>query len=1046
MTNKKRKFSWTNAGPYIAAFFVPVLVMLVVFIERGIWPFGNRCFLCTDLYHQMAPFHKELQWKLTTGGSLLYSWNIGAGTNFWTLSAYYNASPWTFLVGLWPEDYVIEFITWSAVAKIALSSLTMAYYLNKRQDRHGADGYAGAFIGGFYALSGWMAAYSWVVMWLDCIWLFPLIILGLERLVKENKGLMYAVSLSATIFCNYYIGIIICMGVAVYCFFLLGTERKIFHEFGIKLLKFVFYTLLAVAGAAVILIPYIRYFNMTWSSESTFTWRWYSYFPVYDMIARMLINVEVHKGLDHWPNIFMGMAVFMLIPLYYLNKKVTLREKIGYTIVVLFFWFSFSTRAMDYIWHVFHIPNSLPCRQSFIFVFIMLTMSYRGLVGLKDRTFREIGIVMLIALGFVFLLEKLETNTEVFTNYVFYVSALFIIIYGIIFYGFRRGRIYKDILIIILIAVCIIENVVNTSVTSIPTVGRNDYIEYDDGINAAMDLIREEEGPDSFYRVEKAQLRTKNDGAWLHFPSISTFSSVANVHLTDFYTTIGLESSANAYGSYGQTFLTNMLMSVKYTIAQKQLPESDLYSLTYTNGTNVWVYENTYTLPVGYVFSDPNVIYSWMDTSSTPLENQNALVRNALGYETLFLDVTPRYTGSTTVNLKVEESGFYYAYATTTGPKSIRVSNTDTGLNRNFTSLNRSFTMELGWCNEGETLTFSNTEENSTKNIAVTLYRMDEEVLKDFYEAANSAPFVVEHFEDTKITGYVDVPQGGGLLFTTIAAEEGWELFVDGVKVDYQTLKKTYIGQFLNAGRHELEFRYHVPMLVPSAIISGVAWAIMLLIGLLPLLKRLIDKRRVKKAAAAAGVPAIVETDAIEAMIESDETAEVIVEEAAVETVKEETASEETAVEETAVKETIIEETEVPEEEETEEVKEEVEMIPFSEAVPETPSEETPVEEAPVEDVPVEEAPVEEAPVEVAPVEVAPETASEETPVEEVPVEEAPAPSGLPISDMEDFEEAFSDANEQREAFFWEAPKNSTPEAPTSTIQLTEEAPQDTDK
>ena len=201
MTNKKRKFSWTNAGPYIAAFFVPVLVMLVVFIERGIWPFGNRCFLCTDLYHQMAPFHKELQWKLTTGGSLLYSWNIGAGTNFWTLSAYYNASPWTFLVGLWPEDYVIEFITWSAVAKIALSSLTMAYYLNKRQDRHGADGYAGAFIGGFYALSGWMAAYSWVVMWLDCIWLFPLIILGLERLVKENKGLMYAVSLSATIFC-----------------------------------------------------------------------------------------------------------------------------------------------------------------------------------------------------------------------------------------------------------------------------------------------------------------------------------------------------------------------------------------------------------------------------------------------------------------------------------------------------------------------------------------------------------------------------------------------------------------------------------------------------------------------------------------------------------------------------------------------------------------------------------------------------------------------------------------------------------------------------
>ena len=98
--------------------------------------------------------------------------------------------------------FAAEFITLSAVLKIGLSGLTMAYYLNKRQGRQGVEAYTGAFIGGFYALSGWMAAYSWVVMWLDCIWLFPLIILGLERLVRENKGLLYCVSLSATIFCS----------------------------------------------------------------------------------------------------------------------------------------------------------------------------------------------------------------------------------------------------------------------------------------------------------------------------------------------------------------------------------------------------------------------------------------------------------------------------------------------------------------------------------------------------------------------------------------------------------------------------------------------------------------------------------------------------------------------------------------------------------------------------------------------------------------------------------------------------------------------------
>ena len=1102
MNTQKRKFSWVNAGPYICAFFVPVLVMLVVFIERGIWPFGDRCFLCTDLYHQMAPFHKELQWKLVNGGSLLYSWNIGAGTNFWTLSAYYNASPWTFLVGLWPEAYVIEFITLSAVLKIGLSGLTMAYYLNKRQGRQGVEAYTGAFIGGFYALSGWMAAYSWVVMWLDCIWLFPLIILGLERLVRENKGLLYCVSLSATIFCNYYIGIISCMGIAVYCFFLLGTERRMFREFGIKLLKFIFYTCLAVAGAAVILIPYIRYFNMTWSAESTFTWKWYSYFPVIDMLSRMLINVEVHKGLDHWPNIFMGMAVFMLIPLYYLNKKITLREKIGYTVVVLFFWFSFSTRAMDYIWHVFHIPNSLPCRQSFIFVFIMLTMAYRGLDGLKDRTYREIGIVMLLALGFVFLAEKVETNTEVFTNYVFYVSALFIIVYAIVFYGFRRGRLYKDVLIIILIAVCIIENVVNTSVTSIPTVGRNDYIEYDDGINAAMEIIREKEGKDSFYRVEKAQLRTKNDGAWLHFPSISTFSSVANVHLTDFYTTIGLESSANAYGSYGQTFLTNMFMSVKYTIAQKALHESDLYSLVYTNNKNVWVYENHYTLPVGYLFSDPNVIYSWLDASSTPLENQNALVRNALGYSTLFLDVTPRYTGATTINLTVEEPGFYYAYAPTSGPKSIRITNPNTKLNRNFTSLNRSFTMEIGWCDAGDVLTFSNTEENSTKNVAVTLYRMDETTLKDFYNEAMKSPFIVDHFEDTVIKGHIDVPQGGGLLFTTIASEEGWEMYLDGEKVPYETLKKAYIGTSLRAGHHEIEFRYHVPMLLPSALISIGAWLIMLLIGIFPFLRKAAEKQKAKRAAASAGAGGsmmpVIETEALEQALaenetvseqpelpgqeqpESSDAAETsgevpeTPEEAAEETSQEvpegtsEEVSEESSGEDTAEKaeEELAEQAEEEPAEKTGEELAEIaaeEPAVTAEEEPAEKSEDEPAETAEEPAGNTEENPDEtsEEPLEEASAEIPDETAgeapsdaaAEDDEVQDVPFgaeepeeETAAQNSGFPdISSLEeDFDEAFSEVSEMKEAFPWQAAsepafRSQSPEISSNTIQLEED-------
>ena len=141
----REKYNLKNAGPYLVAYFVPVLVLVIIFIEKGIWPVGNQCFLRTDLYHQYAPFFRELKRKLSEGGSLFYSWNIGGGTNYWALSAYYLASPLNILIVFWPKNYIIEFITFQIVNKLALCSLTLTYYLNKRHDKHGPAGYPAAF-------------------------------------------------------------------------------------------------------------------------------------------------------------------------------------------------------------------------------------------------------------------------------------------------------------------------------------------------------------------------------------------------------------------------------------------------------------------------------------------------------------------------------------------------------------------------------------------------------------------------------------------------------------------------------------------------------------------------------------------------------------------------------------------------------------------------------------------------------------------------------------------------------------------------------------
>ena len=66
----------------------------------------------------------ELWEKLRNGASLMYTWNIGLGSDFVSVFAYYLASPLNWLVVLFPKSHIIEFIELLIIFKISLSGPT----------------------------------------------------------------------------------------------------------------------------------------------------------------------------------------------------------------------------------------------------------------------------------------------------------------------------------------------------------------------------------------------------------------------------------------------------------------------------------------------------------------------------------------------------------------------------------------------------------------------------------------------------------------------------------------------------------------------------------------------------------------------------------------------------------------------------------------------------------------------------------------------------------------------------------------------------------
>ena len=801
---------------FFASFFIPIFIMILIFIQRGIFPFGDESFLRTDMYHQYAPFFSEFKYKLSNGGSLFYTWDLGMGINFSALYAYYLASPLNWLIILVPQQFVIEFMTYMIVVKIGLAGLSFTYYLSK----NGARKKSGIlFFGVFYALSGYMAAYSWNIMWLDCIVLFPIVCLGLERLANRGSGFLYSISLGLCILSNYYISIMICIFMVIYFVALqILKKRNNFKKIVVSAIQFSVFSLLAGGLSALVLLPEIYALRMTASGDFNFPNSFSSYFSIFDMIARHIGNVQIEIGLDHWPNIFCGVGVFIFFVLYLLNTKVGKKEKVVYISMIVFLLAGFSINIFNYIWHGLHYPNSLPARQSFIYIFLVLYVCARAYDKLKSNTLRDLGVAFAISMVFILLSQKLVENED-FHFTVFYVAMIFICIYVGIIYLYMKDRVSAGSLYLLALAVVVIESSVNMTVTSVTTVSRSDYTIDNSDVRKLLSGLP----MNDFYRVDKVDRKTKDDGAWLNFKSVSLFSSTADASLSDLFKKLGNEASTNAYSITGETPLLDMLFAVKYAI---YTGESKNKNITFIDlAGNSYLYENKYVLPLGFMV-DERFTDEWNTNLGDPIDVQNDLAA-VYGVGDIFEQVATD-NESSAVTFDVDYDGEYFAYVTNPNIDEVNFGYVDADSKRSFKNLKRHYLLELGSLEAGKQGRFVNVEGNDN-SLDMRVFRVNYDSLKELYNILNKNTLQLTYISDDKVAGEVLVDRAT-TLFTSIPYDEGWSVYVDGNQIEKIKLIDAFLGIELTAGKHNVEFRFLGTGVIIGRIVSGISLAILILL------------------------------------------------------------------------------------------------------------------------------------------------------------------------------------------------------------------------
>ncbi|MBQ0026591.1 MAG: YfhO family protein [Lachnospiraceae bacterium] len=833
--SKKTRYTFEEKLPLILSFVLPVLIMIGVLAGKSVWPFGDKCFLRTDLYHQYAPFLSELGDKLKNGGSLLYAWDIGLGSNYPATAAYYLCSPFNILMAIIPDSFVIEFLTIMAVIKIGLCGLTMAIYLSKKKQTRSLSITIFAIC---YALSGYMAAYNWNIMWLDVLWLAPLVIWGIEKLVKENKPFVYCIALAVSIFSNYYISIMLCIYLVLYFLALIiMLPQQRFVEYLKKIGLFALYSLIAGGLAAIAFLPAFFALSGTASGNFSFPTSLTSYFSVLEMLARQLTLVETEVGLEHWPNIYSGVIVLLTIPMYYLNKQIPLKEKIVKSALLVIMLLSFALNIPNYIWHGFHVPNSLPCRQSYTYTILLLTMCFEGFRGIKSMSKGKIVGCFWGSIAFILVLEAIIEAPE-YQWYSYVVSAILVALYALAIYLYRSGRMEKLTSYGMIIAIMVVELGVNTAVTSVPVTSR---VEYNRNKAEYTALFKAVSADKLFTRAERNALRTNNDACWFKYNSASIFSSTTPAAVTSFYKKLGCEGNTNAYDIKGATPFASMLLSVQYTFATEDLPESPLYRLASQSG-DVRIYENLYTLSLGYgIPSDVNEL--WEYTSVNPAKGQNALANLLDEAGENILQAIPGTTSGTEYTTTTTERAHIFVFVDNAAIDTV-TANYD-GNTKKFVAVNRRYLLDLGYLDAGTDITIKSEKENQTMN-AIAYEFSDEELIRIYNKLSASQLQLTDWNDswfDTSFTGTINMTSDGSMLMS-IPYEKGWTARVDGVITPIEKFSDALILIPLTAGTHTIHMSYVPEGAVQGAIISAGSLVLLAICLLISIVARLIRKNK----------------------------------------------------------------------------------------------------------------------------------------------------------------------------------------------------------
>ncbi len=847
-----------NKKYLLICFATPALITLLMYICFQVYPIGEASVLVLDLNGQYVYFFEGLRDILLGDGSLLYSFSRALGGEFIGIFAYYLSSPFSLLVALFPKENITEALLLMFILKAGACGLTFGIYIEATRKRNRI---ATVLFSTMYALCGFAVVMQHNTMWTDNLIFLPLVMLGVENIIKYGKYKMFIICLSMAIFSNFYIGYMMCIFVFIYYFYYYFAcspeernprgERLHFIKSSGRMALFSVITI-AICAALLLCTYYSLTFGKTTFSSSNI--RPDQKFDWLDLIPKLFIGSYDTVRPEGLPFLYSGTLTLMLLPLYFVAPHVKAREKIASGIVILIFLASFNFSTLDLFWHGMQRPNWLNYRYSFILCFFAILLAYKGFEKLREIGYKKLIPVSATLCIILLLLQKQEyENVHDFAT--IWLSLGIIAIYLGVLRGVASERfdINRPAALVLCILVC--TEMFGGGLLNMNSLGldvvystRTSYRTFIDGLTPSVEAVKEADP--TFYRMEKTVHRKTNDNFSLGMNGLSNSTSTLNSETIKLLNAYGLSSKSHWSKYLGGTPVLDTIFGVKYVIAERNDEEIlELYRETDYGDDDYTVWENPYAMSIAAGVSKDLRKLSSTDYLSAPAL-MNATVTAMLGEkETVevfrptntsiyascdncvrtsiagHIKYTPQDTARTsrfTFTINVDSEDVIYMFIPTEYLRECYVY--INGLkNGSYFGNESDRIVEIGSFEVGETVTVSLEILDEAAYLQETesyFYYLDSKTFTEKAPLLSESAFMIHEYSDDRFEGTINVKKGDELIYTSIPYDKGWKVYADGKEVETEKLIDGVIGFELSSGEHHLEMKYRPDCLYLGSFVS----------------------------------------------------------------------------------------------------------------------------------------------------------------------------------------------------------------------------------